>query len=185
MFLQGNLKGAVLGINFWVIYFFCWLKYLSLCYIRFLYQLRTGASFAHRVTFGNVWRYFRLFYWESIQHLPSFLGGSGGKVSACSAGDLGSISGLARSPGELHGSQSSTRAWRIPMGRGAWQAAVHGAAKRWTRLSNYTQHWGSIEHLPRYKEMSGIYVGQAKDVANILQCRGQSLRQRISGPQWC
>ena len=27
---------------------------------------------------------------------------------------------------------SSILAWRIPMGRGAWQAAVHGVAKSWT-----------------------------------------------------
>ena len=31
---------------------------------------------------------------------------------------------------------SSILAWRIPMDRGAWQAAVHGVAKCWTRLSN-------------------------------------------------
>ena len=30
---------------------------------------------------------------------------------------------------------SSTLAWRIPMGRGAWQAAVHGIAKSWTGQS--------------------------------------------------
>ena len=27
---------------------------------------------------------------------------------------------------------SSLLAWRIPMDRGAWQATVHGVAKRWT-----------------------------------------------------
>ena len=27
---------------------------------------------------------------------------------------------------------SSIVAWRIPMDRGAWQAAVHGVAKSWT-----------------------------------------------------
>ena len=32
-----------------------------------------------------------------------FLGGSDGKESACNAGDLGSIPGLGRSPGEGHG----------------------------------------------------------------------------------
>ena len=31
---------------------------------------------------------------------------------------------------------SSILAWRIPMDRGAWQAAVHGVAKSQTRLSN-------------------------------------------------
>ena len=30
---------------------------------------------------------------------------------------------------------SSILAWRIPMGRGAWQATVHGIAKSWTQLN--------------------------------------------------
>ena len=43
-----------------------------------------------------------------------FPGGSGGKESACNAGDLGSIPGLGRSPGEGKGYHSSILAWRIP-----------------------------------------------------------------------
>ena len=35
--------------------------------------------------------------------MVSFPGGSDGKVSACNAGDLGSIPGLGRSPGEGNG----------------------------------------------------------------------------------
>ena len=27
------------------------------------------------------------------------------------------------------------------MGRGAWQAAVHGLTKSWTQLSDYHSHW--------------------------------------------
>ena len=27
-----------------------------------------------------------------------------------------------------------------PMDRGAWRATVHGVAKSWTRLSNFTSH---------------------------------------------
>ena len=30
----------------------------------------------------------------------------------------------------------SVLAWRIPMDRGAWWAAVHGVARRWTELSD-------------------------------------------------
>ena len=40
------------------------------------------------------------------------------------------------SPGGGHGNHSSILVWRIPMDRGAWQAAVHGVAKTWTRLSD-------------------------------------------------
>ena len=31
---------------------------------------------------------------------------------------------------------SSILAWRNPMDRGAWQTAVHGVVKSWTRLSD-------------------------------------------------
>ena len=40
--------------------------------------------------------------------------GSDGKESACSAGDLGSIPGLGRPPGEGMATHSSTLAWEIP-----------------------------------------------------------------------
>ena len=33
---------------------------------------------------------------------------------------------------------SSILAWENPMDRGAWQATVHGVARSWTQLSNYT-----------------------------------------------
>ena len=43
-------------------------------------------------------------------HLP---GGSDGKETACSAEDLGLITGLGRSPGEEMTTHSSILAWRI------------------------------------------------------------------------
>ena len=65
-----------------------------------------------------------------------FPGSSAAKESTCSAGDPSSISGLGRCPGEVHGTHSSILAWRIPMDRGAWQAAVHGVTKSQTQLSD-------------------------------------------------
>ena len=48
-------------------------------------------------------------------HTQSFSGGSDSKESACNAGDLGSISGLGRSPGEGNGYPLQwVLAWRIP-----------------------------------------------------------------------
>ena len=44
----------------------------------------------------------------------SFSGGSDGKEPTCNVGDLGSIPGLGRSPGEGNGNQFSILAWRIP-----------------------------------------------------------------------
>ena len=36
---------------------------------------------------------------------------------------------------------SSILAWRIPMDREAWWAVVHGVAKSWTWLSNFSVHF--------------------------------------------
>ena len=51
------------------------------------------------------------------KHLHS---GSDGKVSACNAGDPGSISGLRRSPGEGNGKPLQYPCLENPMERGAW-----------------------------------------------------------------
>ena len=49
-----------------------------------------------------------------------------GKESACNAGDLGSIPGLERSPGEGNGNPLQYSGRENPMDRGAWEATVHG-----------------------------------------------------------
>ena len=51
-----------------------------------------------------------------------FPGGSEGKESAYSAGDLCSIPGLGRSPGEGNGNPLQYSCLKNPMDRGAWQA---------------------------------------------------------------
>ena len=51
--------------------------------------------------------------------------GSDGKESACSAGDLGSIPGLGRSPGEGNGYPLQYSGLENSMDRGTWQAIVH------------------------------------------------------------
>ena len=58
-----------------------------------------------------------------------FLCGSAGKESSCNAGNLGSIPGLGRSPGEGKGYQNT------PV---FWPREFHGLyAKNWTRLSDF------------------------------------------------
>ena len=57
-----------------------------------------------------------------------FLGSSDGKELACNAGDLGSIPGLARSPGEGNGYPLQYSCLKS-MDRGAWWATVHGVSK--------------------------------------------------------
>ena len=52
-------------------------------------------------------------------------------------GDMGSIPGSGRSSGEGNGNLLLYSCLGNSMGRGAWQATVHGAPKDWTRLSTY------------------------------------------------
>ena len=52
-----------------------------------------------------------------------------GKESACNAGDLGSIAGLGRSPGEGNDNPLQYSCLENPMDRGAWWATVHGVAR--------------------------------------------------------
>ena len=51
-----------------------------------------------------------------------FPGGSDSKESACNAGDVGSILGLGRTPGEENGNPFHYSCLGNPMDRGAWQA---------------------------------------------------------------
>ena len=55
--------------------------------------------------------------------------GSDGKASACNAGDLCSIPGSGRCPGEGHSNPLQYSCLENPIDRGAWWATVHGDAK--------------------------------------------------------
>ena len=66
----------------------------------------------------------------------TFPGGSGGRESACDAGDPGSVPGSGRGPGEGNGNLLQYSCLENSMDRGAWRAIVHGVAKSRTRLSN-------------------------------------------------
>ena len=56
--------------------------------------------------------------------------------SACNSGDVDSIPGSGRSPGEGNGNLLQYSCLRNPTDRRAWWAPVHGAPKSWTQLSN-------------------------------------------------
>ena len=74
--------------------------------------------------------------WERLDMLLSvgFPGGSDNKESACNAGDLGSIPGLGRSPGEGNGYPLQYSYLENSMDKGAWWAGVRvrGVTKSWT-----------------------------------------------------
>ena len=75
--------------------------------------------------------------WEILgwQALP---GDSEVKTSAWNAGDLGSIPGLGRSPGERNGNPLQYSCLENPVEGGAWWATVHGISKSQTRLNDFT-----------------------------------------------
>ena len=101
-----------------------------------------------------------------------FPGGSDGKESTCSAGDLGSILGLGRSPGEGgegDGTPLQYSCLENPMDGGAWKAAVHGVAKSQTRLSDFpfTFHFHALE-----KEKTTHYIVLAWRIPGTLEPGG-------------
>ena len=67
--------------------------------------------------------------YRKIFNVVGFPGGSDGKESACIAGDLGSIPGLGRFPGEGNGCPLQYSSLENSLDRGAWQATVHVVAE--------------------------------------------------------
>ena len=73
--------------------------------------------------------------------------------------------------GEDNGNPLQYSCLENPMGRGAWQAAVHGVAKSWTRLSDfpYTFHFPALE-----KEMathSSVLAWRIQGRGSLVGCR--------------
>ena len=65
-----------------------------------------------------------------VSSLRGFPSGSDGKESACNAGELSSIPGSGRSPGEENGYPLQYCCLENSMDRGEWQAIVHGVTER-------------------------------------------------------
>ena len=67
-----------------------------------------------------------------------FPGGSDGKEAACNAGDLGSVPGSGRSPGEGNGNPLLYSCLENSMGRVAWWVTVPGVTKRTEHAHTHT-----------------------------------------------
>ena len=63
-----------------------------------------------------------------------FIGGSDSKESAYNVGDLGSLPGLGKSPGEGNGNSLQDSGLENSMDGGSRKSTVHGVAKSQTRL---------------------------------------------------
>ena len=73
---------------------------------------------------------------EQVEPLVAFRGDSVGKESTCNSGDLGSIPGSGRSPGEGNDNPLQYSCLENSMDKGAWWAIAHGVTKSGTRPSN-------------------------------------------------
>ena len=65
-----------------------------------------------------------------------FPGGSKVKNLPANEGDMDSVSGLGRFPGEGNSNPLQHSCLENPMDRGAWQATIHGLQKNWTQFSD-------------------------------------------------
>ena len=101
-----------------------------------------------------------------------FPGGWGGEESACNVGDLGSIPGLGRSPGEGNGYLLQYSGLENAMDR-----IVHGVTKSGTWLSNFHFHFHSThlsaidsKLLQRKNPIWWIFMFLASPIFNRYSC---------------
>ena len=86
-----------------------------------------------------------------------FPGGSDRKESSCSVGDLGSIPGKGRSPGEGNGNSLQYSCLKNSMDRGVWRARVHGNAELdTTELPTLSLFLLYVTAVKLYKETSAV-----------------------------
>ena len=93
-----------------------------------------------------------------LYYHQGFLGGS--EESACNAGDLGSVAGLGRSPGEGNSYPLQYSGLESSMDRGAWRATVRGVTKSRTQLSDFHFHFLCIKNY--YNRLSQRFQNTGK-----------------------
>ena len=108
----------------YMILFCCYFKQNLLFYITMLYVIQ----------------YFILYYLYCILRLLRWLSGEDTPCNARDTGDVGSISGLGRSPERGHGNPLQYACLENSMDRGTWWATVCGIAMSWTWLNDDNTH---------------------------------------------
>ena len=117
----------------------------------------------------------------SIFFMWVFPGGLAGKELPCNAGNLGSIPGLGRSPGEGTGYPLQYSGLENSM-----NCIVHGVAKSWTRLSDFTftPWWLRRKRIclqyrrPRFDPLVGRSPGEANGSPLQYSCLENPMDRR-------
>ena len=97
--------------------------------LPFLNPTWTSGSSQFTYCWNLAWR---------ILSITWFPGCSDSKVSACNAGDPGSIPRSGRSPGKGNDNPFQYSCLKNSMDGGVWWATVHGVSKSWTWLGDFT-----------------------------------------------
>ena len=107
------------------------------------------------------------------------------KESTCNAGgagEVGSIPGMGRSPGERHDNPLQCSCLENPVDREAWWATVHRVAKSWTQLKWLSMHtW-----LSRFSALS--WSLEAEPETGVGMCasyRGSTFQENLGRLWWC
>ena len=112
--------------------------------------------------------------------------GSAGKQSTCNVGDLGSIPGLGRAPGEGKGYPLQYSGLENSM-----DYIVHGVAKSWTRLSYFDHHHHVYHHhvyIPKeyYFSVTVVKFYMARTILRVcvLSCSTLIFMEFILSDMW-
>ena len=137
------------------------------------------------------------FPWGFILSFPC---GSDGKESAGNVGgDLGSIPGPGRSPGEGNGNPLQYSCLENPMDGGSWQSTVHGVTESLTWLSDFTftfKYLSALEsqvlaeasgHVESYSALSlpnGVLWASLVAQRSTCQCRRHGFDPWVGKIPW-
>ena len=89
------------------------------------FEFSPALYWNHKNFFGLILHLLKLQFWFKIIYSAQWL-----KNPPANSGDVGSIPGSGRSPGEGNGNPLQYSCLENPMDRGAWWATVHGVAKK-------------------------------------------------------
>ena len=81
------------------------------------------------------------------------------------------IKGYNKVHGEGNGNPLQYSCLENPMDGGAWSAAVHGVAKSWTRLSDFTFTFHFM-HWRRKWQLTPVFLpGESQGLGSLVGCR--------------